>query len=118
MNVTLKNFVAGDWLDGAGLSRNINPSNTTDVIGEYARADTAQTVAAIAAAKAAFPAWSRSTPQARFDASTRSRSKFYRARTNSVVSWPARKARPCRRASARLRARGRFSRSSQARRCA
>jgi len=68
MNVTLKNFVAGDWLEGAGVSRNINPSNTTDVIGEYARADTAQTVTAIAAAKGAFPAWSRSTPQARFDA--------------------------------------------------
>src|SRR6202011_4370528 len=46
----------------------VNPSDTNDVIGEYARADTAQTVAAIAAAKAAFPAWSRSTPQARFDA--------------------------------------------------
>jgi aldehyde dehydrogenase (NAD+) len=68
MSAILKNFVAGDWLEGAGVSRNINPSDTTDVIGEYARADTAQTVAAIAAAKAAFPAWSRSTPQARFDA--------------------------------------------------
>jgi len=68
MNAILKNYVAGDWLEGAGVSRNINPSNTGDVIGEYARADTAQTVAAIAAAKAAFPAWSRSTPQARFDA--------------------------------------------------
>ena len=68
MSAILKNFVAGDWLEGAGVSRNINPSNTADVIGEYARADTAQTVAAIAAAKAAFPAWSRSTPQARFDA--------------------------------------------------
>jgi len=68
MNAILKNFVAGDWLEGAGVSRNINPSNTNDVIGEYARADSAQAVAAIAAAKAAFPAWSRSTPQARFDA--------------------------------------------------
>jgi alpha-ketoglutaric semialdehyde dehydrogenase len=68
MNAILKNFVAGDWLEGAGVSRNINPSNTNDVVGEFARADTAQAVAAIAAAKAAFPAWSRSTPQARFDA--------------------------------------------------
>jgi len=68
MNAILKNFVAGDWIDGAGVSRNVNPSNTNDVIGEYARADSAQAVAAIAAAKAAFPAWSRSTPQARFDA--------------------------------------------------
>ena len=68
MSATLKNYVAGDWLEGTAVSRNINPSDTTDVIGEYARADTAQTAAAIAAAKAAFPAWSRSTPQARFDA--------------------------------------------------
>ena len=68
MNAILKNFVAGDWLEGAGVSRNINPSDTNDVIGEYARADSAQAVTAIAAAKAAFPAWSRSTPQARFDA--------------------------------------------------
>ena len=68
MTATLKNFVAGDWLEGSGISRNINPSDTNDVVGEYARADAAQTKAAIAAAKAAFPAWSRSTPQARFDA--------------------------------------------------
>jgi alpha-ketoglutaric semialdehyde dehydrogenase len=68
MNAILKNFVAGDWLEGAGVSRNINPSDTNDVVGEFARADTAQTVAAIAAARAAFPAWSRVTPQARFDA--------------------------------------------------
>jgi aldehyde dehydrogenase (NAD+) len=68
MSATLKNYVAGDWLEGTGVSRNVNPSDTNDVIGEYARADTAQTVAAIAAAKAAFPAWSRLTPQARFDA--------------------------------------------------
>jgi aldehyde dehydrogenase (NAD+) len=40
--------------------KNINPSNTNDVIGEYARASVEDTKAAIAAAKAAFPAWSRS----------------------------------------------------------
>jgi len=67
MNAILKNFIAGEWVDGAGVSRNINPSNTNDVVGEYAKADKAQTEQAIAAAKAAFPAWSRSTPQERFD---------------------------------------------------
>jgi alpha-ketoglutaric semialdehyde dehydrogenase len=67
MNAILKNFIAGDWVAGAGVSRNINPSNTNDVVGEYAKTDKAQTVQAIAAAKAAFPAWSRSTPQERFD---------------------------------------------------
>ncbi|HVO01100.1 MAG TPA: aldehyde dehydrogenase family protein, partial [Candidatus Cybelea sp.] len=42
--------------------------NTNDVVGDYARADKAQTEKAIAAAKAAFPAWARSTPQERYDA--------------------------------------------------
>ena len=37
------------------------------MIGYYAQADEAQTEAAIAAARAAFPAWSQSTPQQRFD---------------------------------------------------
>jgi acyl-CoA reductase-like NAD-dependent aldehyde dehydrogenase len=71
MNAILKNFVAGEWTEGAGVSRNVNPSNTGDVIGEYSRADAAQTSRAIAAAKAAFPAWSRSTPQERFEALNR-----------------------------------------------
>ncbi|MGJ4943062.1 aldehyde dehydrogenase family protein [Bradyrhizobium sp. HKCCYLS1011] len=68
MNAILKNFIAGEWVDGHGATRNINPSNTNDVVGEYAKADKAQTEKAIAAAKAAFPAWSRSTPQERYDA--------------------------------------------------
>jgi aldehyde dehydrogenase (NAD+) len=51
--------------------RNINPSNTKDVVGEYAKADKAQTEKAIAAAKAAFPAWARATPQERYDVLTR-----------------------------------------------
>ena len=71
MNAIQKNFIAGEWVEGAALSRNINPSNTNDIVGEYAKADAAQTQKAIAAAKAAFPAWSRSTPQERFDALNR-----------------------------------------------
>jgi acyl-CoA reductase-like NAD-dependent aldehyde dehydrogenase len=71
MNAIQKNYIGGAWAEGAGVSRNVNPSNTNDIIAEYARADRAQTVQAIAAAKAAFPAWSRSTPQERFDALNR-----------------------------------------------
>ena len=63
-----QNLIGGEWLDGASVSANINPSNTTDVIGEFAQGDAAQTKAAIAAARAAFPAWSRATPQQRHDA--------------------------------------------------
>ncbi len=62
-----KNLINGEWLDGPGASRNVNPSDTRDLIGEYAQADAAQTQSAIAAAQAAFPAWSLSTPQQRFD---------------------------------------------------
>jgi acyl-CoA reductase-like NAD-dependent aldehyde dehydrogenase len=71
MKSALKNYVAGEWVDGPGITRNINPSNTNDIVGEYAKADKAQTVRAIEAAKAAFPAWSRSTPQERYNALNR-----------------------------------------------
>ena len=71
MNAVLKNYVAGEWVESASVGRNVNPSDTNDVVGEYARADRAQALHAIAAAKAAFPKWSRSTPQERFDALNR-----------------------------------------------
>jgi acyl-CoA reductase-like NAD-dependent aldehyde dehydrogenase len=63
-----KNFIGGDWLAGASVTRNINPSNTNDVVGEYAQADATQANTAIAAAKEVAPSWSRSTPQERHDA--------------------------------------------------
>jgi alpha-ketoglutaric semialdehyde dehydrogenase len=62
-----KNLINGEWVDGARVSRNINPSDTTDVIGEYAQADAAQAREAVAAARGAFAGWSLSTPQQRFD---------------------------------------------------
>ena len=62
-----QNFIAGEWVDGSTVTRDINPSNTNDLVGEYAQADAAQTNAAIEAAHAAFPAWSRTTPQERHD---------------------------------------------------
>jgi len=61
------NFIAGEWVAGVHARPNINPSDTRDVIGEYAQADAAQTQAAIAAAQAAAPAWAAATPQQRFD---------------------------------------------------
>lgn len=33
------NFIGGQWVAGAEYSTNINPSELTDVIGEYAKAD-------------------------------------------------------------------------------
>ena len=62
-----KNLINGEWVEGARVSLNINPSDTRDVVGEYAQADAAQARDAIGAARAAFGSWSQSTPQQRFD---------------------------------------------------
>ncbi len=62
-----KNLINGEWVDGARATKNINPSDTRDVIGEYAQADAAQAREAVGAARAAFSSWSQSTPQQRFD---------------------------------------------------
>ncbi|MFT4066062.1 aldehyde dehydrogenase family protein [Paraburkholderia sp.] len=61
------NYIDGQWVDGASVSRNVNPSNLDDVIGEFAQADAEQTQRAISAARKAFAQWSLSTPQQRFD---------------------------------------------------
>lgn len=63
-----KNYIDGQWLDGASNAANVNPSDTTDIVGRYAQADAAQAAAAIAAAHAAAPRWAASTPQQRADA--------------------------------------------------
>ena len=62
------NFINGEWVAGSRYAPNINPSDTSDVLGDYAQADAAQVNAAIEAARAAFPAWSVSSIQARADA--------------------------------------------------
>ena len=61
------NYINGAWAEAAEPVPNINPSNVSDVVGEYARANEAQVRAAIAAARGAFPAWSRASIQARAD---------------------------------------------------
>lgn len=62
------NFIDGEWVAGASYTPNVNPSDTGDIVGEYAQADRDQALQAIAAAKAAAPAWGQSGIQARFDA--------------------------------------------------
>jgi len=65
---TFKNYINGEWVAGNSQSPNHNPSNLADVIGHYTQGDAAQVEAAVVAAQAAFPAWSNSGIQARFDA--------------------------------------------------
>jgi aldehyde dehydrogenase (NAD+) len=61
------NLIAGEWVRGTDAVRDINPSDTSDIVGEYERASAAQVDDAIEAARKAFPAWARTTVQQRAD---------------------------------------------------
>jgi alpha-ketoglutaric semialdehyde dehydrogenase len=58
MQNRFRNYIAGEWLEGSAWTANRNPSDLSDVIGEYAQADAQQTNTAVAAAKRAFETWS------------------------------------------------------------
>ena len=66
MNVQ-DNLIGGAWVGGTEAAQNVNPSNTDDVIGEYARGDAASVDAAVEAAWAALPGWAFASPQVRHD---------------------------------------------------
>jgi aldehyde dehydrogenase (NAD+) len=61
------NLIGGEWIDQGMGALDVNPSDTRDVVGEYASASAADVLQAVAAARAAFPAWSRTTAGARAD---------------------------------------------------
>ncbi len=67
MTATFPNYINGRTIDSPERSSDINPSNVNDIVGEFARATTAELDQAIAAARDAFKKWSRTTPQERFD---------------------------------------------------
>lgn len=62
------NLINGEWAAPSSYAPNRNPSNLSDVIGEYAQADAAQLDLAVSAAQAAFRSWSTGGIQARADA--------------------------------------------------
>src|SRR3954468_21862730 len=65
MPTRFQNYINGEWVSGSAWTVNKNPSDLSDVIGEYGQADKAQTGAAVEAAKRAFPAWSIGSIQER-----------------------------------------------------
>ncbi len=71
-----QNLINGEWVGGDGVE-NINPSNTNEVVGLYARATADDTLNAIAAAKAAFPAWSRSGIMQRWEILSRTAHEIF-----------------------------------------
>src|SRR5258706_389598 len=68
MHGTQQNYIGGTWVPAVAAAPNVNPSNLNDVIADYARAQPVEIDTAVAAATAAFAAYSRSTPQERFEA--------------------------------------------------
>jgi aldehyde dehydrogenase (NAD+) len=60
------NLIAGEWVEGPATVADVNPSDLSDVVGEFAVADEAQVDAAIEAATAAAPGWAATTPAERF----------------------------------------------------
>ncbi|HEY7056570.1 MAG TPA: aldehyde dehydrogenase family protein, partial [Vicinamibacterales bacterium] len=67
MPTAFPHLIDGRPVESADRVPDINPSNVNDIVGEFARGTTADVELAVAAAKAALPKWSHSTPQERFD---------------------------------------------------
>lgn len=61
------NLIGGEWTMGTQAVPNVNPSDTSDVIGQAARATADEMDQAINAAHEAQKDWAKSTPQQRFD---------------------------------------------------
>ncbi|HET9670141.1 MAG TPA: aldehyde dehydrogenase family protein [Casimicrobiaceae bacterium] len=61
------NYIGGEWVGGSQGAQSINPSNTRDVVGVFARGSGEDVKRAVAAAKQAFTQWSRSGIQQRHD---------------------------------------------------
>ena len=57
MSQVQKNYIAGQWVNGESMVENLNPSNHTEVVGEFAQASADQVDQAIAAARLAQVEW-------------------------------------------------------------
>jgi len=62
-----QNFIGGEWVAAKSgqTFTNTNPADTREAVAQYAQGGREDALAAIAAAKAAFPAWAAQTSVAR-----------------------------------------------------
>ncbi|WP_368563735.1 aldehyde dehydrogenase family protein [Pseudoxanthomonas sp. UTMC 1351] len=68
MNHRFQSYIDGQWIAGADIAADENPSDLGTPVGEYGAVDAAQVRGAIAAAAAAQSAWALTSPQQRADA--------------------------------------------------
>jgi alpha-ketoglutaric semialdehyde dehydrogenase len=66
---TFKNFIAGKWVepDGGEYFDNVNPADTSDVIGRFPLSGTSDVERAVASAQRGFAAWKRTPAPLRGD---------------------------------------------------
>ncbi len=64
----LAHFIGGQWLADGDLHQIENPSDLDNPVGHYHRGSAAQVDQAVAAARGAFPEWSRRVPRERAQA--------------------------------------------------
>ncbi len=76
MTTPFPNLIDGKTVGSTDRNTDVNPSNLSDVVGEFARASAADAQQAIAAARAALPKWAATTPQQRFDVLDRAGSEI------------------------------------------
>lgn len=59
-------YINGTWVEGQGSIANVNPSDTSDIVGEYAQASVAQVGEAISAARQGQKQWARTGLEHRY----------------------------------------------------
>src|ERR1044072_6195863 len=63
----LTHYIDGQWVAGPAASDSLNPSDTRDIVAKVPGGDKKTIDSAVAAAKAAFPAWANASPEVRSD---------------------------------------------------
>ena len=67
MAIETRNYINGRWVDGVDGIADVNPSDTRDVVGEFAQASTAQVAEAVNAARGAQAIWAGSGLERRYN---------------------------------------------------
>ena len=67
MTDVLPQYIGGERIAADAPHLSLNPSNTDDVVARVPRGGQGEVDAAVAAARAAFPAWSEASPEVRSD---------------------------------------------------
>jgi acyl-CoA reductase-like NAD-dependent aldehyde dehydrogenase len=65
MSSTKRNFIGGEWIEPADAAPSINPSDVSDIVGEFTRGSEKDVDLAVDCARAAFPAWAHAVPYSR-----------------------------------------------------